>query len=106
MKKFNSSITYLFVGPKSVVQGMFDHAGDGKSSKSDTNEKTELKELQKTLFASGVKIAGKNEKKSLTVLANEMDLTVDELKQLNTGEFYLQVSNYLAVKIKTPKYLL
>jgi len=45
MKKFNSSITYLFVGPKSVVQGMFDHAGDGKSSKSDTNEKTELKEL-------------------------------------------------------------
>ena len=62
--------------------------------------------LQKTLFASGVKSAGKNEKKSLTVLANEMDLTVDELKQLNTGEFYLQVSNYLAVKIKTPKYLL
>jgi len=45
MKRFNSSITYLFVGPKSVVQGMFDHAGDGKSSKSDTNEKTELKEL-------------------------------------------------------------
>jgi hypothetical protein len=45
MKKFNSTITYLFVGPKSVIQGMFDHAGDGKSSKSDTNDKTELKEL-------------------------------------------------------------
>lgn len=62
--------------------------------------------LQKTLFASGVKIAGKNEKKSLSLLANEMELTVDELKQLNTGEFYLQVANYPAFKIKTPKYLL
>tara|TARA_B110000196_G_C21146706_1_gene667030 strand:- start:1730 stop:1918 length:189 start_codon:yes stop_codon:yes gene_type:complete len=62
--------------------------------------------LQKTLFASGVKIAGKNEKKSLSLLANEMELTVDELKQLNTGEFYLQVANYPPIKIKTPKYLL
>jgi hypothetical protein len=35
-----------------------------------------------------------------------MELTVDELKQLNTGEFYLQVANYPAFKIKTPKYLL
>jgi hypothetical protein len=35
-----------------------------------------------------------------------MDLTVDELKQLNTGEFYLQTANYQAIKIKTPKYLL
>ena len=39
MKKFNSPTTYLFIGSKSVIQGMFDHAGDGKSSKSDTNEK-------------------------------------------------------------------
>ena len=62
--------------------------------------------LQKTLFASGVKIAGKNEKKSLSLLANEMELTVDELKQLNTGEFYLQTANYPPIKIKTPKYLL
>lgn len=62
--------------------------------------------LQKTLFASGVKIAGKNEKKSLSILANEMELTVDELKKLNTGEFYLQVANYPPIKIKTPKYLL
>jgi len=62
--------------------------------------------LQKTLFASGVKIAGKNEKKSLSLLANEMELTVDELKQLNTGEFYLQAANYSAIKIKAPKYLL
>jgi len=45
MKKFNSLTTYLFIGSKSVIQGMFDHAGDGKSSKSDTNDKTELKEL-------------------------------------------------------------
>jgi len=45
MKKFNSSILYSFVGSKSVIQGMFDHAGDGKSSKSETNDKTELKEL-------------------------------------------------------------
>ena len=62
--------------------------------------------LQKTLFASGVKIAGKNEKKSLSLLANEMDLTVDALKQLNVGEFYLQAGNYLPIKFKTPKYLL
>lgn len=62
--------------------------------------------LQKTLFASGVTIAGKNEKKSLGLLANEMELTVDELKQLNTGEFYLQAANYPPIKIKTPKYLL
>lgn len=62
--------------------------------------------LQKTLFASGVKLAGKNEKKSLSLLANEMEVPLDELRQLNTGEFYLQSGNYKPLKIKTPKYLL
>ena len=45
MKKQGSSILYLFKGAKSSLQNMFTHAGDGKSSKSDTNDKTELKEL-------------------------------------------------------------
>ena len=44
MKK-NGTVLYLFIGSKSIIQGMFAHAGDGKSSKSDTNDKTELKEL-------------------------------------------------------------
>jgi hypothetical protein len=35
-----------------------------------------------------------------------MDLTVDALKQLNVGEFYLQAGNYLPIRLKTPKYLL
>src|SRR5210317_2571296 len=53
MKRFNSSITYLFVGPKSVIQGMFDHAGDGKSSKSETNIKTECKEVVSLILMEG-----------------------------------------------------
>lgn len=44
MKK-NGTVLYLFIGSKSIIQGMFAHAGDGKSSKSETNDKTELKEL-------------------------------------------------------------
>jgi len=43
MKK--ATTLYLFRGSKSVIEGMFNHAGDGTSSKSDTNKKTELKEL-------------------------------------------------------------
>ena len=50
MKKSNSSILYSLIGPKSVIQGMFDHAGDGKSSKSNTDKKTQLKELVSLLI--------------------------------------------------------
>ena len=45
MKKQGSSILYLFKGAKSSLQNMFTHAGDGKSSKSDTDDKTATKEL-------------------------------------------------------------
>jgi len=62
--------------------------------------------VQKTLFASGVKIAGKNDRKSLSAIANEMDLSVEQLKYLNIGEFYLQIGNRKAIKLKTPKALL
>lgn len=47
MKKLPGGPLYEFVGPKSVIQNSFNHAGDGKGSndKSATNDKTELKEL-------------------------------------------------------------
>jgi len=47
MKKLPNGPLYEFIGPKSVIQNSFNHAGDGKGSndKSATNDKTELKEL-------------------------------------------------------------
>ena len=45
MNKQGSSIMYLFKGAKSSLQNMFTHAGDGKSSKSDTGDTTTAKEL-------------------------------------------------------------
>lgn len=36
---------YKFIGSKSVLEGIFSHAGDGTSAKSDTNSKTECQEL-------------------------------------------------------------
>ena len=47
MKKLPNGPLYEFIGPKSVIQNSFNHAGDGKGSndKSSTNDKTELKEL-------------------------------------------------------------
>ena len=45
MMKSGTSQKYLFVGAKSSLQNMFTHAGDGKSSKSDTDDKTATKEL-------------------------------------------------------------
>ena len=62
--------------------------------------------LQKALFSAGVKIAGKNDKKSLASLANEMDLKIDELSQLKVGQFYVQQWNQRAIKIQTPDYLI
>ena len=47
MKKLPNGPLYEFIGPKSVIQNSFNHAGDGKGAndKSATNDKTELKEL-------------------------------------------------------------
>jgi hypothetical protein len=45
MMKSGTSQKYLFIGAKSSLQNMFTHAGDGKSSKSDTDDKTATKEL-------------------------------------------------------------
>src|SRR5210317_989315 len=45
MIKSGTSQKYLFIGAKSSLQNMFTHAGDGKSSKSDTDDKTATKEL-------------------------------------------------------------
>lgn len=45
MLKSGTSHKYLFIGAKSSLQNMFTHAGDGKSSKSDTDDKTATKEL-------------------------------------------------------------
>src|SRR6056300_992021 len=45
MMKSGTSQKYLFIGSKSSLQNMFTHAGDGKSSKSDTDDKTATKEL-------------------------------------------------------------
>ena len=45
MMKSGTSQLYLFIGSKSSLQNMFTHAGDGKSSKSDTDDKTATKEL-------------------------------------------------------------
>ncbi len=53
-----------------------------------------------------MKIAGKNEKKSLTAIGNEMDIAVNELKNLGIGEFFIQSGNQTATKIKAPKTLL
>ena len=58
------------------------------------------------MFSAGVKIAGKNDKKSLASLANEMDLKVDELSQLKVGQFYVKQWNQKAIKIQTPDYLI
>jgi len=40
-------------------------------------------ELQKALFSCHVKIAGRNDNKSLKALSNEMDIPVNNFKQLN-----------------------
>lgn len=45
MMKSGTSQKYLFIGSKSSLQNMFTHAGDGKSSKSETDDKTATKEL-------------------------------------------------------------
>jgi len=40
-------------------------------------------EIQKALFSCHVKIAGRNDNKSLKALSNEMDVTVNDFKQLS-----------------------
>lgn len=62
--------------------------------------------LQKSLFASGVKVAGKNEKKSLTAISNEIDIPVEALKKLRVGEFYVQSGSGKTMKIKTSNLIL
>jgi len=62
--------------------------------------------LQKALFSSWVKIAGRNDKKSLSAIWNEMNISVDDLKKVRVGEFYIQSSNQVAKKIRAPKMLL
>jgi len=62
--------------------------------------------LQKALFSAGVKIAGRNDKKSLSAIGNEMNLSVDVLKPLHVGEFFIQTANNPARKIKCPNMLL
>lgn len=58
------------------------------------------------MFASGVKVAGKNEKKSLTAISNEIDISVEVLKNLRVGEFYVQSGNGKTMKIKTSNLIL
>jgi len=45
MSKAPQGPLFQFIGAKSVIQGMFNHAGKGASDKSATNDKTETKEL-------------------------------------------------------------
>lgn len=45
MSKAPQGFLFQFIGAKSVIQGMFNHAGKGASDKSSTNDKTETKEL-------------------------------------------------------------
>jgi len=69
MKKLGSSLLYEFRGAKSVIQGMFDHAGDGKSSKSETNIKTECKEVVSLILMEGK-------------LKNNKNLSYDEVESM------------------------
>jgi len=62
--------------------------------------------LQKALFASWVKVVGKNDRKSLNVISNELDIPVSSLKNLRIWEFYIQSGIRRAIKVKTPKLLL
>jgi len=83
MMKSGTSQLYLFIGSKSSLQNMFTHAGDGKSSKSDTDDKTATKELASLcLFEEKLK-RGKNA--SFEYIYKKLPL---KLQKFFTDEFY------------------
>src|SRR6056300_1488737 len=83
MLKSGTSQKYLFIGAKSSLQNMFTHAGDGKSSKSDTDDKTATKELASLcLFEEKLK---RGKKTSYEYIYKKLPL---KLQNFFTDEFY------------------
>lgn len=62
--------------------------------------------VQKTLFASDVIIAGKNERQSISAISREMNISKFEMMSLRVGQFYIKSSSKSITRIKTPKLLL
>ncbi len=62
--------------------------------------------VQKTLFASNVIIAGKNERQSLNAIGKEINISLFDAMKLKVGEFYIKSLSKQTIKIKTPKLLL
>jgi len=69
---------------------------------------SQLTEKSKDGLMSGanIKIVGRNSNKDLKVMADEIEITLSELKSLKQGEFFIKISSNNAFKIKTTdKYL-
>jgi len=62
--------------------------------------------VQKTLFASNVIVAGKNERQSLNAISKEINISLYEMMRLSVGQFYIQSPYKATTRIKAPKLLL
>lgn len=58
------------------------------------------------MSGANIKIVGRNSSKDLKIMAEEIEVDIQSLKNLKTGEFYIKVGSSCAVKIvTTDKYL-
>lgn len=98
-------------------QNFFSHISDEILSESGKNNLSilgahqylsQLDEKSKDALLSGanIKIVGRNSSKDLKIMAEEIEVDIQSLKELKTGEFYIKVGSSRAVKIiTTDKYL-